>query len=175
MSQRDSGYERKVLDRYETPAWVTEALLPHLPRVPEVVWEPACGTGRMVAVLEAHDIVVHATDIETGRDFLADDYAVGSDAIITNPPYHQAYAFILRALDLMDETDGIVAMLLRTDFDHAKTRQGLFSACPVFFKKVVLTRRIKWFEDSKGSPSFNHAWFIWDWQHEGAPTLAYGP
>jgi hypothetical protein len=31
MSQRDSGYERKERDLYETPAWVTEALLPHLP------------------------------------------------------------------------------------------------------------------------------------------------
>jgi hypothetical protein len=40
---------------------------------------------------------------------------------------------------------------------------------------VVLTKRIKWFEGSKGQPSFNHAWFIWDWKHEGAPTLAYGP
>ena len=29
---------------------------------------------------------------------------------------------------------------------------------------------------SKGkSPSFNHAWFIWDWTHEGAPVIAYGP
>jgi hypothetical protein len=26
-----------------------------------------------------------------------------------------------------------------------------------------------------GSPSFNHAWLIWDWQHDGAPTLAYEP
>jgi hypothetical protein len=31
MSQRESGYERKERDLYETPEWVTEALLPHLP------------------------------------------------------------------------------------------------------------------------------------------------
>ena len=66
-------------------------------------------------------------------------------------------------------------MLLRTDFDHAKTRANLFANSPRFAKKVVLTKRIKWFEDSKGQPSFNHAWFIWDWKHEGAPTLAYAP
>jgi len=76
---------------------------------------------------------------------------------------------------LMQPVEGFVAMLLRTDFDHAKTRQFLFSGCPPFSKKLVLTKRIQWFEDSKGSPSFNHAWFIWDWKHQGAPTLAYGP
>jgi hypothetical protein len=71
--------------------------------------------------------------------------------------------------------NGFCAMLLRTDFDHAKSRQHIFSKHPAFAKKLVLTKRIKWFGDSKGSPSFNHAWFIWDWQHKGPPTLAYGP
>jgi len=36
MSQRDSGYERKERDLYETPAWVTEAVIPHLPFVGDV-------------------------------------------------------------------------------------------------------------------------------------------
>lgn len=31
MSQRDSGYQRKERDAYETPEWVTLALIPHLP------------------------------------------------------------------------------------------------------------------------------------------------
>ena len=66
-----------------------------------------------------------------------------------------------------------VAMLLRADFDHAATRTHLFADCPMFAKKVVLTKRIRWFEDSNGSPSFNHCWMIWDRQHLGEPTLAY--
>jgi hypothetical protein len=78
------------------------------------------------------------------------------DAIITNPPYELAAEFIERALSLT-ASDGLVAMLLRTDFDHAKSRQHLFQH-PAFRKKLVLTKRIKWFEDSEGQPSFNHAW-----------------
>ena len=70
--------------------------------------------------------------------------------------------------------DGFVAMLLRTDFDHAKSRQHLFGECASFWKKVVLTKRIKWFDGSDGQPSFNHAWYIWA-AHSGKPTLAYGP
>ena len=45
-------------------------------------------------------------------------------------------------------------MLLRADYDSAKTRAHLFGACPAFSKKVVLTRRIKWF-DGPCSPSEN--------------------
>lgn len=176
MSQRDSGYERKERDLYETPEWVTEALLPHLPAV-GVVWEPAAATGKMVRVLQAAGMRVFASDIDQGYDFLTmDEMPIASerDAIITNPPYELAADFIVRSVLMTKRTLGLVAMLLRTDFDHAKTRSHLFQSA-LFAKKIVLTRRIRWFEDSKGSPSFNHAWFIWDHRHQGAPTLAYGP
>ena len=172
MSQRDSGYERKERDLYETPEWVTLALGPHLPRRPDLVLEPAAGSGKMVAALEKLGLDVGASDIADGDDFLTREGAV-ADAIITNPPYTHASEFIYKAMELT-KPDGFVAMLLRTDFDHAESRREMFDGrgCH-FYKKVVLTRRIRWFEDSKGSPSFNHAWFIWDWLHIGPPTLAY--
>jgi hypothetical protein len=174
VSQRDSGYERKERDLYETPAWATLALSRHLPTTDCVVWEPAAGGGKMVAALSKIGFDVTASDIETGRDFLTQPAPRPFRAIITNPPYALATEFIDRALGLVP-CNGFVAMLLRTDFDHAKTRARLFAESPVFAKKVVLTKRIQWFEDSKGSPSFNHAWFIWNFKHEGAPTLAYAP
>jgi hypothetical protein len=71
--------------------------------------------------------------------------------------------FIERALRIGGNR--IVAMLLRRDFDHASSRAHLFADCPMFAKKVVLTKRIRWFEDSNGAPSFNHCWMIWDQQH----------
>ena len=171
MSQRDSGYERKERNLYETPAWVTEALLPHIPAGLRSIWEPACGSGKMSGVLEAVGYRVLATDIDGGKDFLA-TIDRSYEAVITNPPYVLAQEFIEHAMRMVGG-DGLVAMLLRTDFDHAKTRQHLFGKCPWFFKKVVLTRRIKWFEESTGSPSFNHAWYIWKMRHRGPPTLAY--
>lgn len=175
MSQRDSGYERKERDLYETPEWVTLALVPHIRIKPGMnVYEPAAGGGKMVAALRKAGFMVDADDIERGNNFLACERADHS-AIITNPPYELATPFIARALDLTISTHGLVAMLLRTDFDHATTRRWMFDQHPAFAKKVVLTKRIKWFEDSKSQPSFNHAWFIWDWQHAGPPTLAYGP
>jgi hypothetical protein len=174
MSQRTSGYERKANDLYETPEWVTEALIPHVPDRVQKVWEPACGSGKMLNALcqFGNFLSVRGNDLAEGRDFLTQEQD-DSEAIITNPPYGLAQEFIENALTITRPLDGFVAMLLRTDYDHAKTRSHLFGF--PFSKKLVLTKRIKWFEDSKGSPSFNHAWFIWDWKHEGPPVLAYGP
>lgn len=177
MSQRDSGYERKDADFYPTPEWVTRALIPHLARKPKSIWECAAGDGHMIQPL-SEVAEVWATDIREGHDFLSIGYR-DVDAIITNPPYALATEFISHALRLMEPVGGMVAMLLRTDFDHAKSRSHLFRDCPAFAKKVVLTKRIIWFEPEPGSrgksPSFNHCWMVWDWQHEGAPTIAYGP
>lgn len=167
MSQRDSGYERKERDAYETPEWVTQALLPHLP--PSLtIWEPAAGSGKMLRVLSAAGHNVVGTDIIEGVDFLMTDRPPCS-AIITNPPYALAQKFIERAVSFTP----LVAMLLRTDYDHAKTRQHLFGHCPMFAKKLVLTKRIVWFESEKAAPSFNHAWYIWNIQHTGSPVLVY--
>ena len=69
MSQRGSGYERKERDCYETPEWVTEALLWHLPRK-IYIWEPAAGSGKMANVLLRSDHAVVSTDITGGYDFL---------------------------------------------------------------------------------------------------------
>jgi hypothetical protein len=181
MSQRDSGYERKERDLYETPEWVTDVIVDHLPDSILTIWEPACGSGKMSGVLASYSNKVIATDIyspdEISIDFLTVPEAIDGPhhAIVTNPPYELATEFIERALEFQRPHAGIVAMLLRTDFDHAQSRKHLFANHPAFEKKVVLTKRIKWFEDSKGQPSFNHAWFVWDWKHSGPPMLAYWP
>ena len=70
MSQRESGYQRKPLDQYETPAWVTLALIPHLPEFTGKIWEPACGSGKMVAALRQAGFDVVGSDITQGVDFL---------------------------------------------------------------------------------------------------------
>jgi hypothetical protein len=173
MSQHETGYARKERDLYETPEWVTAALVPHLPTTPCTIWEPAAASGKMVAALRHAGYIVVSTDIADGHDFLK---AAGTDAevIATNPPYALAQQFIEHALRLM-KTRGSMAMLLRTDYDHARGRRHLFSGCTAFAKKVVLTRRIVWFDGPKAAPSFNHGWYIWSWRHQGAPVLAYGP
>lgn len=178
MSQRESGYERKERDLYETPEWVTEAMLRHLPKISGAIWEPACGSGKMVRVLQSI-ASVRATDLSEGDDFFFTPPEDGMGAIITNPPYTHDVEFAERAVQLTESVAGVVALLLRVDFDIAKTRAHLFRDCPAWCRKVVLTKRILWFKPEEGakgkSPSENHAWYIWDWKHEGPPTIGYAP
>jgi len=187
MSQRNSEYERKERDLYETPEWVTEALVSHLRFVNgAVIWEPAAGNGRMAGVLRAMFPNVYSSDIEPNPnldesgDFLRwRTPAFRAGVIITNPPYELATEFCEHAIRLMEPRQGTVAMLLRTDFDHAKSRTHLFRDCPAFAKKLILMKRIVWFADENGkpkaSPSYNHSWFLWCHKHEGPPTIGYAP
>jgi hypothetical protein len=172
MSQRKSGYTRIPHERYETPAWVTQALVPHLPEFDGKIWEPACGSGQMVVALRAAGFDVVGTDIVQGQDFLKTEQApTDTGAVVTNPPYNLATEFIEHALSF--DVILVVAMLLRTDFDHAANRAHLFGQNTTFAQKVVLTTHIRWFENSTNSPSFNHAWFIWSKDWHPPPILKY--
>ena len=180
MAQRASGYERKERDLYETPEWVTGALCGELLGRMQIVWEPAAGTGKMQRALEAAGFRVLASDIEPREhiepaDFLSANAAPEDvTAIITNPPYALAENFVRHALDLMRPRHGIVAMLLRVDWDSAKTRRDLFADHPAFAMKLTLLDRIQWFEGGGSSPSENHAWFAWNWRALGRmPALRW--
>ncbi|WP_316216766.1 hypothetical protein [Bradyrhizobium sp. SZCCHNR3003] len=176
MSQRHSGYVREKGDLYVTPDWVVDALVPYVPRRMHV-WEPAAGRGDLARALVAAGHSVHATDIDSGTDFLKTTTApIGVEAIITNPPYGRnlAQRFIEHGLRLMKPVNGLVAMLLRVDFGTARTRHHLFRDCPIFSTKVEVIERIEWYPTAKlGRPSYNHAWFIWDHRHRGEPVIRF--
>ena len=101
------------------------------------------------------------------------------NAIVSNPPYgtggRRALEFIERSLELTRPVQGIVAMLLKVDFDSGKSRRHVFADCPAFAGKVVLIERIVWFEPAIAEPSDNHAWHVWPWSHCGPPTISYAP
>ena len=98
---------------YETPGCAIRALL----RIGELdwhsgaIWEPAAGRGALVRELRAAGYAVVAQDlvaydgadpgIETPLDFLMESASpAGVSAIVTNPPYKSADAFIRHGLSL---------------------------------------------------------------------------
>lgn len=193
MSQRASGYQRAEADLYPTPFWVVDALAEIVGLKGKMIWEPCCGTGEMVIALERCGADVMGTDLHD-RSFPGmlgvHDFTNAStpacvnlkflDGIVTNPPYGErmtlAEAFIRRSLDITG-TRGFVAMLLPVDFDSASRRAWAFAECPRYAGKVVLTKRIKWF-DGPASPSVSHAWFLWDRQPLAGrlhPRIWYAP
>lgn len=184
LAMGNLDYERIDGDLYETEEWVTRALYGHF-TVRGEIWECACGSGKMSRVLEAmgghtHSVPVYSSDLfergygDAGVDFLQQNtLPPGVRTIITNPPYTLAEKFIRHALSLTQPVSGVVAMLLRNEYDSAKGRNDLF-CCPPFAKKVVLTSRPRWIEGSEGSPRHNYAWFVFDWNHAGDSVIGYG-
>jgi hypothetical protein len=187
MSQRNSRYDRRDRELYPTPVWVAHALKPYIPSRIIEIWEPAAGDGSLMNGLIGGDRIIWGSDIAPSDahinqlDFLTGKpkHLMLNAAIITNPPYGAqgklAEKFITKSLDIVEPLNGFVAMLLRVDFDSAKTRRNIFSDCRAWTGKIVLTRRIKWF-DTPGNvygPSENHAWFLWDFENRVDPTIRY--
>lgn len=173
MSQRNSEYARVKNDKYETPIPVVELVAPHIPKRISKIFDPCCGSGNVVRALSNLKHDAWGKDLEGGYDYLKD--RSWHEAIVTNPPYGLAQEFIEHAL----AHSTFVAMLLRTDYDHAKTRRHLFKDCKSFSKMIRLNNRVVFIKRTDGikpAPSFNHTWFIWDHARErGEPTVGWAP
>ncbi|MBI1206748.1 MAG: hypothetical protein GC191_05595 [Azospirillum sp.] len=174
---RQMMFDRRDNDAYYTPDWCTEALIAKVTfRGP--LWEPAAGKGRMAAVLRRAGYDVVESDLDRQNDpldFLQTTTMLGATlSIVTNPPYHIAEKFVRHALDLALPGGGMVAMLLRHEFDCAKKRRYLFERYQ-FFQKLTLTTRPRWIENTDNSPRHNFAWFVWNGLHDGPATLGWLP
>jgi hypothetical protein len=195
VGKHETGYARIDRDFYPTPTWVTETLADFISIRGKSVWECACGNGRMSEALAAAGAEVFSSDIVdrgyrafNGKfDFISScDSPSLFDAVITNPPFGRqgrlAERFIAAGIQRIG--DGFLALLLPADFDSAKTRAELFGRCPEFVGKLVLTRRIKWFEHPARpgmQPKENSAWFLWgnvelgQSQVRRTPVIRYAP
>jgi hypothetical protein len=189
LGKHETGYEHMPKSFYPTPAWVTEALVAHVEVAGKRVWECAAGLGDMVRPLRAAGAKVFASDIEDRGglpnlrvfDFttsVLEGWPV-PDGIITNPPGGDRNTLAVRFVELAIERigdGGFVAMLLPNDFDCAAGRRHLFADCRTFYAKLVLTRRIVWFDGPGASPKENHSWFIWRKPARATrPITLYGP
>jgi hypothetical protein len=185
MGKHDSEYPRVTRDFYPSPPWVIEALAAHVDLASKRIWECACGDGSMAAALETVGATVFATDIEDrGYGAMFDFVSTlpnprhPFDGAVTNPPFGSrgklAEKFIEVGLQRIGAV-GFLALLLPNDFDSAVTRYHLFADCAAFAAKIVLTKRVKWFEHpgTCAQPKENTSWFLWDQRHRGPPTISY--
>lgn len=173
MSQRHSGYERQANEHYATPAWVVQIAARWLRDRCSHIWAPAdTRDSELVCALRGEGFHVTATSDDFFTHNSLPDQRI--EAICTNPPFglggRLACAFIAHAIELAP----IVVMLARIDFDSGKTRTNLFGECKSFAGKIVLLDRIVWFvREGAPGPSENHAWYLWDRQHQGPPIINY--
>lgn len=169
-------------DLYETPAVATEALL-RVEKLPEIIWEPACGPGSIVRTLREAGHRVYATDLvdygcpdsESRVDFLMEHNAptyIG--AIVTNPPFKLANEFVAHGLMLAPK----VVMLLRLAFLEGQGRSqildsGLLARVYIFRNRLPMMHRAgrgtKVAKTNTSAMAF--AWFVWEHGHNGATEI----
>jgi hypothetical protein len=163
------------LDRYDTPACATEALL-RAEALPPKLWEPCAGGGAIVSVLRdrGHDVV--ANDLATdGLDFLQQHEAPpGVGAIVTNPPFTLAAEFVTHGLRLVQQ----VVILERVQFLESDTRAELYDAGKLarillFRNRVPRMHAADW-TGKRASPAMALAWFVFLRDHDGThPRLRW--
>lgn len=153
-----SGYDRLIDDHYPTV-------------------DPRCIT----ALQKSWDIPLPALDpfcsqLETGLH----PAQVGSlrsaqkfQSIITNPPYKRGVVDMLvrDCLAALNGDTKVVALLMRTQWDHAKSRQDLFLS--PFAASIRLLFRPYWMTSRKASPIHSYQWLVWDTRWCGSPIVKH--
>jgi hypothetical protein len=159
-------------DVYETPPEAVEALL-RAETLPRRLWEPCCGSGRIINVLRAHGHQVTGSDLRADRiDFLMEWRAPdGVEAIVTNPPFKLAADFVRHGLTLVP----MVAMLLRLNFLESAERTdiidgGRLARVLVFADRLPKMHRANW-TGARSTNATAFAWLIWCDDHRGPATL----
>jgi len=140
---------------FQTPEQALSPLLPYLKKE-WLIWECACGKGKLVDGLNKKSYLTVGTDILTGHDFLKWK-PENFDCIITNPPFSLKEKFLERCYQLKKP----FALLLPLTTFEGKKRQELFKKYGV--QVILFDKRINFETPSgKGSGSwFASAWFCW--------------
>ncbi len=151
-------------DCYETPPCALEALM-RVEALPPCIWEPACGPGALVRVLQAHGHHVIASDIrQYGHNEVMDFFDTTSaiaKCILTNPPFKIAQKFVEHALKLCPT----VYMLGRLTWLESTRRTSILendrlARVYVFRNRLPMMHRRGW-DGPKDTSAIAYAWFCW--------------
>lgn len=186
MSSTNRGGQRRPDDFYRTPRWAVEALLNSMGALPPgVILEPGCGDGAILKVLADYDtrganylvgveqnaerahVALEHCDRLLVEDFLKADVSdVHAVAVIGNPPYRDAEAFVRQSLKAVLH-GGRVHLLLRLAFlaGQRRARSGLWEN----LKEVrILSKRPSF--TATGTDSADYAWVTWERPLPGIDT-----
>jgi hypothetical protein len=166
------------LNAYWTPGPVVMALLKH-ERLPEPVWEPACGSGQIAALLRLWGYAVIATDRQgygyhgqaATMDFFADGPAFTVGSIATNPPWEGIGRWVKRCCQLLPERAALLlpASGLGDVYNpHLTAGSALGLARVIHVGRPVFTRAAT---GGPFTPKTNVCWFVLARGHRGDAVI----
>jgi hypothetical protein len=157
---------RRPLDAYQTPVWMSQALLSSVPEITGTILEACSGDNSLANVLRAqsgtlvitNDIdLTYAADLHNdARSHLLYEHAPSVDWVVTNPPFEQMLPILKLALQRARVG---VAMLSRISFlEPTNTRGPWLKASPPH--RYLVTERHSFTGNGK-SDSATTAWLVW--------------
>ena len=170
----NSNQDRNENDFYETPIDAIQDLI-NYEKFFGNVWECSCGKGAISKPLIDNGYNVYSSDlIDRGYGDVKDFLKTNSkyDNIITNPPFNIATEFAIHGLNCINNK---MALLLKLSFLEGVARSKMFKNTPL--KNVyVFSRRITFINPDSGKKSHGgcmlaFAWFIWEKDYNGKPTI----
>lgn len=174
-------------DFYETPKWATERAVnamisDGILNKSDVIYEPCCGAGAISSVLKEYGFEnVMASDIQT-EDYICGEKGVDvyeipdkcCDVVLTNPPYN-----LMTKNSMLSEflriSNKKVILLLNIYFLASKSRKELLETSHLRHL-YVHSDRVTMFpfgqEAPKNGGTKMFAWFVWDKEYNGKPTIS---
>jgi hypothetical protein len=169
LISKTRSHAERGLDPYFTPKEAIRALLA-LEKIPARVFDPCCGNGAILNILEDAGHHVSGVDIHDYgwpgtivKDFLASPSDLRGTSIVSNPPYKLAQEFIEKVIG---EGSPYHAWFLRLNFLESMRRKSFFEQHPPS-RLLVSSRRLPpmhqhgW-AGPKTSSNACYVWYVWD-------------
>lgn len=180
-------WSRDPHDWYVEPYECSAAILDSLAYDPQdLLWDPACGSGRIVESAEAiglravgSDLVYRSKFCSEKIDFFRSDNCFDARHIISNPPFGRAEDFVLHSLDLISD-GGTVCMLLPLVWASGfSTKRSWLPKSPLMSMHVLSPRpsmppgKVIEAGVRPGNGTKDFAWFVWEKGYKGDPKLHF--
>ena len=175
-------------DFYETPSWATTKALgamisDGILHTNDKIYEPCCGAGAIANVLKEFGFEnVKQSDIQTA-DYISGEKGIdvydipdhACDVVFTNPPYDRMTKDNMLQ-EFLRIADKKVILLLNIFYLSSSSRKEMLENSHlrhIYIHSDRVTMYPYGLEKPKNGGTKMFAWYVWDKEYDGKPTLSW--
>ncbi|MBZ9957753.1 hypothetical protein [Mesorhizobium sp. BR1-1-14] len=178
-------WERDPNDFYVEPNECSRSLF-RLETFQGLVWDPACGLGRIVMEARAAGLSAMGSDIirrselcEVTSDFLSRSFRPEFSNIVMNPPFSLAEEFVREAIDIVPQGGKVAAILPLVWLSGFSTKRDwlphspLKTVYPISPRPSMPPGRVIQAGIRPGNGTKDFSWLVWQKGYSLAPAVVF--
>ncbi|MES0008518.1 hypothetical protein NKJ64_25655 [Mesorhizobium sp. M0062] len=178
-------WERDPNDFYVEPYECSRSLF-RLEAFEGLIWDPACGLGRIVVEARAAGFVAIGSDIikrselcELRSDFLSRSFRPEFSNIVMNPPFGLAEEFVREAIDIVPNGGKVAAILPLVWLSGFSTKRDwlplspLKTVYPISPRPSMPPGRVIEAGIRPGNGTKDFSWLVWQKGYSSPPTVVF--